>query len=1105
MGPNSMHSSPSDELESEVRRLRRLARGLLYDQHASEDVVQEAWLTAMRSSRPPRSVSLGAWLAGIVKKLASQRKREQARRARREQLAARPESIEATDESSARLELSRRMFVALDELDEPYRTVIALRFLDGLPPREIAARLKQPVNTVRTQIRRGLERLRAQLDVEGQAGQANLLAALVPLAGPVPWGRLLPGPAGSTSLGPIKYWTSALFMSNKLIAIAAAALIIAFSTGLFSPTEEAALSQPEPLAKTDVALVPQVPTIEQGLLASESELQPSRFAENPEREALSTWTLAGTVRGADDKPMTGLPVRIRMHSGYDDRAPLLREGTVTSDRQGHFAWSTEAPEHSVYIVASGVGTHIRSLEAEARIFAGEAAPDDLQVRVMPLDITIVGRVIDAEGRPIAGAEVQAYERTAHTDEAGRYELPSSSQRNSTQLRVQAHGYARQQTFVTLYKTGKLRAADIVLVPEFLLRGHVVDAAGAPIEGALITSEIFDPLETVSDAEGAFALGGYDPSKDRYHLYVNASGYAETILHPRASECREGLLVLLTAAGSLRGRVVDEQGQPVEAAFVCIGNPPSVYPQVNSWSDTNGAFEFHGLKLETLPFWITRSGFSPTDGTLLPQAGALGDPLLLVLRRGHEIGGRLFGADRKPLAGATVYGERGDLDSSDGVVPSVHTDDEGHFLLSDLENANYRIGFSKQGYARLEVEDVQIDSKNNIHHMLPAGTIKGRVLDGLSGEPISSFRIRFVDPLLEEGEERLWGYSSKWGKGMDFVDTQGHFDCYAEELDAGPVIGIEVSAKGYALGLHPHVVSLPASEAEEVTIRLFRGSSVQGRVLDAATGRPISGARILRITERVPLSEATRDWIEVLKTTTNAEGEFEMKDLPPGSMSLVALHEDWCFTQSGPLNVAHHASLPYLELRMGAGASLRVQVQASDGTPLPNAGVALYPMDREAHAQHEWRARTDGEGRALFEHLSAGEYQVSWTQTSGNTTVNLLTESVNVELVGTTEVDLRARGSGTVTGRVTFANGQDLPSELVVTLAPIDASKEAGHPTRSVFTSAGSFEIQAVEPGSYRISSYHYGGDRRGFSRDSQAIEVPAKGFVDAQLSLEQQP
>jgi RNA polymerase sigma factor (sigma-70 family) len=159
--------------------MQALAVSLLGDGHQAEDVVQETYLAALR--HPPRSAeTLRSWLSCVVRNIALNVRRGEARRSSREREGARGESVPSTEEISRRIGVERQVSEALLELSEAYRGALYLRFYEDLPPREIASRLGIPVETVRSRLRRGLEVLRSRLDSEYGGDRHSWRLALLP-------------------------------------------------------------------------------------------------------------------------------------------------------------------------------------------------------------------------------------------------------------------------------------------------------------------------------------------------------------------------------------------------------------------------------------------------------------------------------------------------------------------------------------------------------------------------------------------------------------------------------------------------------------------------------------------------------------------------------------------------------------------------------------------------------------------------------------------------------------------------------------------------------------------------------------------------------------
>ncbi len=176
-------SLSSEAVLEQLEWVRNLARSLVADPAAADDVAQDAWLAASRGPAP-RAGSARGWLAAVTRNAARQLGRREARRRELEEGTARSGELPSTGELSERAAVQRGVVDHVLALRDPYKRTILLRYFEGLSPEAIARKEALPVATVKTRLRRGLALLREGLDEEhgDRKTWILLMSPLVPKA-----------------------------------------------------------------------------------------------------------------------------------------------------------------------------------------------------------------------------------------------------------------------------------------------------------------------------------------------------------------------------------------------------------------------------------------------------------------------------------------------------------------------------------------------------------------------------------------------------------------------------------------------------------------------------------------------------------------------------------------------------------------------------------------------------------------------------------------------------------------------------------------------------------------------------------------------------------
>lgn len=535
-------------------------------------------------------------------------------------------------------------------------------------------------------------------------------------------------------------------------------------------------------------------------------------------------------------------------------------------------------------------------------------PGDPHVWKLAPAKTTVGIVTAAEtGRPVEGARVRLFSREkkfqmgfgsvesapvlAVSTRDGRFELDTLNSASTYTLVVECAGFA-PQVFQDVVAGQSLKA---VLKPQIDIKGRIIGGL------SLLASNKPEACVTYtihSTRSSSHSFGNNTPIQMR-----DGVGYFTfTNVIPGAVEIKIGnISTNLEVAGSMDDLLLDldkaraANESPMETgprrevvlkAHVPKGNPPVAGMfKYNYWSDanrqghigtnwfTNGMARFSvpapgGFSLETTAianYWI---------GLIVQSVPADSTPYEMTVEAvpSGVIYGKVVdvdGTDVSDMMVSVLEDEKSPLkknESTLGVEPknsSSSNDGPTRFSAQPLPLGGKYVILAHRRDTYVASEPIEINEAQPIREItlkLVAGVeLKGRVLNE-KYQPVSNAEVSL---------SFLSIHSSSFGSQGKLTDKEGNFKFERVNADVPGTYQITVRhVPGYqAVSQRVDFKKLP------IMVRLAKGLSLEGVVLDQASGDPIPNAQV----NAMPQYDSAKNTIP-LQATTDADGRFKFAEM-----------------------------------------------------------------------------------------------------------------------------------------------------------------------------------------------------------------------------------
>ncbi|HEX6810326.1 MAG TPA: carboxypeptidase-like regulatory domain-containing protein [Planctomycetota bacterium] len=793
----------------------------------------------------------------------------------------------------------------------------------------------------------------------------------------------------------------------------------------------------------------------------------------------------------------------------ETRAPRRELGRTVSNPDGTFEITGLAPGR-VFLDGRSDGWFVRT-PGTARLALGQVQ-DGIELRASPGG-RVRGIVLGTDGGPQAGAHVslrpglnaffgQITERQYRwletvTDKDGRFDLPGVPVGRGYTLSASAPELALEE----------VHGVEVmpVSVTEVTVRGHqgavvagrVVDGQGQVVAAANVAMVYLDISRVlfsadgraepiVTDAEGRFRVEHV--AAGRVAFVAAARDLAPSNVEELAvvdGGAYEDLVLQLGEGATVRGKVVDDQQQPVAGAVVELRpverpNDPQFLKlmlkirRVEATTGADGRFEAKGLTGERLMVQASKPGYT----TAIRSGVRLDEPDLVVeVRRGATVRGKVS-IGEEPLTRFRVDTRTSDIPkATDSSNPEGKAADGG---APAAATASARRERGRRPEQRSEQQD---DTGGPPWANRPG--MRARTMQMPEGQT-----------MMDRGLDGNW---------REVQAADGTF-----ELRGIPPgrIRVRVRADGFLEGASQEVDLQPGQTSDVLAFQLEAGQPVAGHVIDES-GKPISDAQVTAYKQRdegarrgpfqvnidpedfdfLALSAATNQ----RSTISDSKGKFQVKSLEPGRYRFTARHPDLAKSSAKDVEVKAGVATPEVEIRLDAGGGVEGTVTGLGMRPLADALMVAFSIQAGTMRS----STSDKGGYYKIDGLPPGQYIVFKSrldERADNIPLELMSnmrlKTVTVRQGKLTRLDVHDESEDGVRVHGVVREGAAPVPRALITLLGSDREGLLGMGVRANAAGMdGRYELPGIKPGSYVMQVSRFQGQP---VQTTFEIDVPAE-------------